>query len=402
MPLLGNPTAAVLYPGKVAVRACFPTPGRPGSMSSRTRCWPSRRWGCCCGRGGPAPRPRRWRRWPMASACRSCSSTATSSTWSVPPGLPLGFRAADRWLRLGRRWGLIELAVVLALMVLGGDPESAYVLGIAAGGYAVALTWWPGERSGRGRGRRRLVVTSLIAIVLAVVWVGANAGTGSAAPGTACPRPGGLPPAALPWMRWVPTLVVAGWGSAGLALLAWWWQRQAAAGAGHPAGGPVRRRRCWRPHWRRCNCSPRWSSAARPIAPSIEDPHDIYPFSLEPLRVIELAWPNVFGTRLAGNRSWLEATRPGWAEHTRVWVPSLYLGGLTLVLALGAVGFRRRTGPWRGWLSAVALRQPDRQPGRVYRPALVGAVPPCGGGGARPSRPSGHGHDPARRPAPRR
>ena len=87
---------------------------------------------------------------------------------------------------------------------------------------------------------------------------------------------------------------------------------------------------------------------------SVEDPHDIYPFSLEPLRAIELVWPNVFGTRLAGNRSWLEATRPGWAEHTRVWVPSLYLGGLTLVLALGAVGFRG-DGPQRRWLSAVAL-----------------------------------------------
>ena len=57
---------------------------------------------------------------------------------------PLGFHAADRWLRLGRRWGLIELAVVLALMVLGGDPESAYVLGVAAAGHAMALTWSAG------------------------------------------------------------------------------------------------------------------------------------------------------------------------------------------------------------------------------------------------------------------
>jgi hypothetical protein len=38
----------------------------------------------------------------------------------------------------------------------------------------------------------------------------------------------------------------------------------------------------------------------------------------------------------------------------RVWVPSLYLGGLTLVLAVAAVGFRGER-PGRGWLTAVAL-----------------------------------------------
>ena len=38
---------------------------------------------------------------------------------------PLGFRAADRWLRLGRRAALPQLALVLAMQVLGGDPEAA-------------------------------------------------------------------------------------------------------------------------------------------------------------------------------------------------------------------------------------------------------------------------------------
>jgi hypothetical protein len=87
---------------------------------------------------------------------------------------------------------------------------------------------------------------------------------------------------------------------------------------------------------------------------SVEDPIDIYPFSLEPIRVVELVWPNLFGTRLEGNSSWLEATRPDWARDTRVWVPSLYLGGLTLVLAAAAVGFRGER-PARGWLTALAL-----------------------------------------------
>ena len=42
---------------------------------------------------------------------------------------------------LGRRWGLLELAVVLSMQVLGGDPQAAYLLGLAGIGYAVGLAW---------------------------------------------------------------------------------------------------------------------------------------------------------------------------------------------------------------------------------------------------------------------
>ena len=40
---------------------------------------------------------------------------------------PWGLRAVDRLLRRGRRLGAAELAAVLALQVLGGDPEAAYL-----------------------------------------------------------------------------------------------------------------------------------------------------------------------------------------------------------------------------------------------------------------------------------
>jgi hypothetical protein len=81
--------------------------------------------------------------------------------------------------------------------------------------------------------------------------------------------------------------------------------------------------------------------------------HDIYPYSLDPVRVAELVWPNVFGTVTAGNRFWLPVVASPRALGA-MWVHSLYLGGLTLVLALGAIGFRDGP-PWRGWLSAVAI-----------------------------------------------
>ncbi len=46
--------------------------------------------------------------------------------------LPLGVHAVDRWLRLGRYWGVLELAIVLSMQVLGGDPQVAYLLGSQA------------------------------------------------------------------------------------------------------------------------------------------------------------------------------------------------------------------------------------------------------------------------------
>ena len=49
--------------------------------------------------------------------------------------------AVDRWVRLGRRSGLLELTVVLSMQVLGGDPQAAYLLGLASIGYAMGLAW---------------------------------------------------------------------------------------------------------------------------------------------------------------------------------------------------------------------------------------------------------------------
>jgi hypothetical protein len=84
-----------------------------------------------------------------------------------------------------------------------------------------------------------------------------------------------------------------------------------------------------------------------------QGPHDIFPFSLEPIRFVELIWPNIFGTHFGGNTSWLATLAP-YAGRAEVWIPSLYVGGLTLLFALGALGFRGGP-PERGWLTAVAL-----------------------------------------------
>ena len=80
--------------------------------------------------------------------------------------------------------------------------------------------------------------------------------------------------------------------------------------------------------------------------------HDIYPYSAHPLQLLDAIWPNVYGTLEGGYRSWLNALPP--KPESRLWMPSIYLGGLTLVLASAAAGLRGGP-PWRAWLSVVAV-----------------------------------------------
>jgi hypothetical protein len=80
-------------------------------------------------------------------------------------------------------------------------------------------------------------------------------------------------------------------------------------------------------------------------------PHEMYPFSNEPYRLVEMVWPNVTGVHFEGNSFWLDISRiPG--VYPKIWVPSLYLGGLTIVLALCALTLRKGP-PWGVWLSAI-------------------------------------------------
>lgn len=345
MPLLGNPTAAVLYPGKV-IYALFPY------------AWGARLYVVAHTVLAFAAMLAMMRSW--GTSWTGSTLSALAYAFGVPilfqycniiflvgaAWTPLGFRAVDRWLRLGLRRGLLELGVVLAMQTLGGDPESSYVTGVCAGGYAVGLTW-------RERKTARRPVRAWQAAVAAGL-LGAGWATGVVVLSEVVPkfRPPHNTPLPLPWMPWVPQVVAGLWALAGLVLLARWVRRRrerlllprlaGLAGAAALAG----------------------LLAAAQLLPVVEftrqsgraaggGPHDIYPFSLEPFRVVEMVWPNVFGNAFAANRSWLSLVTPA-EQPARIWIPSLYLGGLAFVLALTAVGFRGGP-PWRGWLSGVAL-----------------------------------------------
>jgi hypothetical protein len=81
----------------------------------------------------------------------------------------------------------------------------------------------------------------------------------------------------------------------------------------------------------------------------VEGTHDVFPFSLPLHRVVELLWPNCFGTSFHGNREWLSVLD---IKGVKVWVPTLYLGGLSMVLALSAMRFRG-VPAWRGWMTVI-------------------------------------------------
>ena len=158
VPLLGNPTAAVFYPGKL-VFAVLPyawgariyVVGHTAlafvAMLVLMRSWGTSWVGSALAAlgytfGAPI----------LFQYCNIIY--LVGAAW-----LPLGMHAVDRWVRLGRRWGLVELAVVLAMQVLGGDPQAAYLLGLAGGGYAVGLAWSRArlDRATGGAGRRHAV-----------------------------------------------------------------------------------------------------------------------------------------------------------------------------------------------------------------------------------------------------
>src|SRR5262249_56617959 len=96
----------------------------------------------------------------------------------------------------------------------------------------------------------------------------------------------------------------------------------------------------------------------QPQRASPDQPLDIYPFSLEPFRLVGLAWPEVLGSPFGESTAWGGALRwPG--NQTQPWLPSLYCGALTLLLGLRALSFRDGP-PWRGWLSAGRRLGPVR------------------------------------------
>jgi hypothetical protein len=332
-PMLGSPVAAVLYPGKLLfawvpyawgmrlyvvaheVLAFF-------AMAALVRSWGVSRTGATIAGlsyafGGPV----------LSYYCNVVY--LVGAAWA-----PLGFRAADRWLRLGIRSALLELALVLAMQVLGGDPEAAYLTVLFACGYAVGLV-----RADNGSPARPwLWGLALVAVLCAWCWVGPV--LTSLLQGS-----GG---------RWSQVIVATVWAFGVLIY-----------GATRAPDSRVRMAVKFLGLAGSCVLAialsavqlfPVLEQAAMGIRWSTGRPADLYDFSLLPYLPVEWFWPNVFGTISRGSSYW-EYRLPPFnlpLDGHRTWSLTLYFGALPLVLALGAGGLRSGPG-WRVWMTVVAV-----------------------------------------------
>ncbi len=211
--------------------------------------------------------------------------------------LPLAILAADRMLQGRAAWGVV-FGAVLALMVLGGDPQAAYHVGLLA---LVQAVWVPTASS---TVRRRFALLSLAAVVAA----------------------------GLSAVQWLPSAEFLRRSERAAAPVGSVWELPRAIRSG-PLG--------------------EWTEAilARDIPRGSHREH-VYHYSVGPWRLAEFVWPNCGGRQFPVHRRWFEAI-PG---EGGVWVPSLYMGLLPLVLAISAMRFRRGGDARRQWLTwMVAL-----------------------------------------------
>jgi hypothetical protein len=361
IPLLGNPAAAVFYPGKL-VFAVLPYAWGARiyivmhtALAFVAMLGLMRSWGISWSGSGLGALSYTFGAPILFQYCNVIY--LVGAAW-----LPLGMHAVDRWVRHGRRWGLWELAVVLSMQVLGGDPQAAYLLGLAGSGYAVGLTWSRARahtslqiaKSNRQRGRRPQSVSPGFGLLAAVLlWSAATVAMGVLLPKLREPHVG-TPTPPLRWMPWMPMGIAVAWSLVGLGFLYFY---------------------CWRGRgWRRplgtmllglaMAAAMAASLTAAQLFPVIEfiqlttrdaagGQSGIYHFSVEPYRLAELIWPNFWGLQYGENSYWPEAIRiPG--VYRSLWVPSLYLGGMTVILAVGALAVRQGP-PWRVWLAAIAV-----------------------------------------------
>ena len=149
-PLLGNPISAVFYPGKMLF-SVFPY------------AWGARLYvvahtivafvglivlsrGCGIGWAGAYLGGLVYAFGAPVLLLYSFVNVQVGAAW-----VPWGLWAIDHLMRQRLRRGVVELAVVLALQVFGGDPEAAYLTTFCGAGYAVLLAIHVATRASKVR-----------------------------------------------------------------------------------------------------------------------------------------------------------------------------------------------------------------------------------------------------------
>ncbi len=252
-PLLGNPTAAVLYPGKLVFAVLpFAWGARIYIVMHTVLAFVGmlvllRSFGTSVSGSGLAALGYAFGAPILFQYCNVIY--LVGAAW-----MPLGMYAIDRWVRLGRRWGLCELALVLAMQILGGDPQAAYLLGLSGAAYALGLAWALARSNAARQVTSRTPRASAVSgnfvrifVVFATIllWAAVTVGLGILLPRLRQRQPG-LPAPPLWWMPWMPVGVGVAWGAAALGFLYFYcWRRRGWRAPLAPCGLVWR----WRPRW---------------------------------------------------------------------------------------------------------------------------------------------------------
>jgi len=208
-------------------------------------------------------------------------------------------------------WAL-AFGTVLAMMVLGGDPQMAYNAGLLAAMYALWL-WWDGSSLSL-RQRLRLGVLRCVGCVKRTKTEQAaqRERTTSMKISVRCTHP-----TVLLALAAVTGLVL----SAIQVLPSLEFAKHSGRAAGQTTGDLLAGR----------------------IELGTHAEHT-YQFSVGPWRLAEYLWPNFGGRQFPVHRRWLDAIE----AEGRIWTPSLYMGIFPLLLALSTMRFRRRKSEPRG------------------------------------------------------
>jgi Bacterial membrane protein YfhO len=301
-----DPTASLWYPGKLVftLPLDFSLNFKLYIVGHVVLCawaayWLARKWGA--GRYGAA----------LAALSYSCGGNVVFQHCNIvylvgAAWLPVAAGLVDEVLREGRFNSAVWLSVVLALMVLGGDPQMAYHVLLIGGLYALLLALGKRERDvgAAGSSWARLMLlggAAAAAFLLAAVQILPSAEATATSERAMFDAPRSI-------------YEVAGQLSVGkfdasqtrLGLLG-----QPQSGSHHATA---------------------------------------YDFSIAPWRFAELVWPNCGGRMYPTHRRWFSLM----PEESRIWSPTLYLGLLPLVLGLGALNFRAAA-PRIRWLSWTPL-----------------------------------------------
>jgi len=220
--------------------------------------------------------------------------------------LPVAAGLVDEVLREGRFASAVWLSIVLALLVLGGDPQMAYHVLLVGGLYALHLTLGEREREGGAAGSSwaRLMLlggAAIAAFLLAAVQILPSADATATSERAMFDAPRSI--------YEVAGQLSVGKFDASQTRLGLFGQPQ--SGSHHATA---------------------------------------YEFSIAPWRFAELVWPNCGGRMYPTHRRWFSLL----PEESRIWSPTLYLGLLPLVLGLGALNFRAPESRTR-WLSWTLL-----------------------------------------------